>query len=72
MLVSSGGGDYSNQIISNVEMGERYIKTIFTFFGIADFKSISPENLDVQGIDVNGILDKAKKELKRIAKKLDE
>lgn len=68
IFISSRGGDYSNEITSNFEMGERYIKTIFTFFGITDFKSIAAENLDVQGIDVNGILDKAKKEAKEMAK----
>lgn len=68
IFISSRGGDYSNEITSNFEMGERYIKTIFTFFGITDFKSIAAENLDVQGIDVNDILDKTKKEAKEMAK----
>lgn len=47
------------------EMGERYIRTIFGFFGITDFQIIVAKNLDVQAI-----LDKAIEQAKAVAKEL--
>lgn len=46
-------------------MGERYIRTIFGFFGITDFQIIVAKNLDVQAI-----LDKAIEQAKAVAKEL--
>lgn len=68
VFVSSRGGDYSNDVTSNFEMGERYLKTIFAFFGIKDFQSIVAEKMDVQGIDVDGILKETKDKADKLAK----
>lgn len=56
VLVSSRGGNYSQGEAANYEMGERYLRTIFGFFGISDVQSISAEGLDVQGNDVEKII----------------
>lgn len=68
LFVSSRGGDYSNVVTSNFEMGERYLRTIFAFFGIKDFKTITAENVDVQGIDVDRIVNEAKDKADKLAK----
>lgn len=68
LFVSSRGGDYSNAITSNFEMGERYLRTIFAFFGIKDFQTIVAENVDVQGIDVDRILKEAKDKADKLVK----
>lgn len=68
VIVSGRGGDYSNEITSQFEMGERYLRTILAFFGIKDVKSVAAENLDVYGMDVEKIVDEAILEVKEIAK----
>lgn len=50
------GGAYEN---APYEMGDRYLKTIFGFFGIKDMETIAIENLDVIGADVQGKVDEA-------------
>ncbi|MDF2589390.1 MAG: FMN-dependent NADH-azoreductase [Anaerocolumna sp.] len=59
LFVASRGGDYSNSGAAEYEMGERYMRTIFGFLGITDFTSVHAENVDVQGIDVDKILNDA-------------
>ena len=39
------------------EMGDRYLKSIFAFFGITDFTSIVAEGLDIIGQDVESIIE---------------
>lgn len=68
LIVSGRGGDYSNPQAADFEMGERYLRTILTFFGVKDIKAIAAEKLDVQGIDVNKILNDAIDEAKTLAK----
>ncbi len=53
------GGEYSKPPLSAFEMGDRYLKALFGFLGITDFKTIVAENLDVVGQDVEGILRQA-------------
>ena len=50
------GGAYEN---APYEMGDRYLKTIFGFFGIKDMETIAIENLDVIGADVQAKVDEA-------------
>jgi FMN-dependent NADH-azoreductase len=50
------------------ELGDRYLRTIFAFFGITDFTTISAENLDVIGQDVETVVAKAIKNARNIAK----
>lgn len=68
LIVSGRGGDYSNPITKDLEMGERYLRAILTFFGVKDIKSIAAENLDVYGIDVEKIVTDEITEAKEIAK----
>lgn len=67
LIVSGRGGDYSSEMASQFEMGERYIRTIFAFFGITDIQSVTADNVDVMGIDVDAILDEAVNKAKQIA-----
>lgn len=66
-IVSRGGG-YGSEPSSNYEMGDRYMKTIFGFFGITDFTTIPIENLDVVGQDVEAIVKNAIKDAQNVAK----
>lgn len=67
VFLTTRGGEYSNGPAADFEMGERYIRTIFAFFGITDFQSIAAENLDVMGIDVDAILHVAMNKAKDVA-----
>lgn len=66
--ISARGGQYSEEPNSAYEMGDRYLRTIFAFFGITDFTTISADNLDVMGIDVEAILGNAIKDAQEKAK----
>lgn len=68
VIISGRGGDYSNEITSQFEMGERYLRTILNFFGIKEIQSIAAENLDVQGMDVDKIVNDAIQQVKDISK----
>lgn len=50
------GGEYAN---APYEMGDRYLKTIFAFFGVTDMETIAIENVDVVGADVQAKVDEA-------------
>lgn len=56
VYITTRGGEYKHGAAAELEMGERYIKALFAFYGIKDFQCISAENLDVMGADVNSIL----------------
>lgn len=62
------GGAYSEGPAASYEMGDRYLRTIFGFFGITDFSTISAEKLDVMGEDVEAILENAIKKVQQKAK----
>ncbi len=57
-IVARGGG-YSEGPAAAYEMGDRYLRTIFGFFGITDFTTISADKLDVIGEDVEAIVKNA-------------
>lgn len=63
------GGEYSEGSASAYEMGDRYLRTIFGFFGITDFTTIAAEKLDVMGEDIEAILNKAIDKAEQEAKK---
>jgi len=64
LIVSGRGGSYSTAPMNDFEMGERYAKTILSFYGIPEILTLAAENLDVQGLDtekiVNDVVEKAK------------
>jgi FMN-dependent NADH-azoreductase len=65
--ISARGGDYHTEPYSNFEMGDRYLRTIFAFLGITDFTTITAENLDVMGQDVDAVVNAAIKRAKEFA-----
>jgi len=65
--ITSRGGYYSIEPFSAYEMGDRYLRTIFGFFGITDFTTIAADGLDVIGNDVDKILEEALKDAKEQA-----
>lgn len=62
------GGAYSEGSAASYEMGDRYLRTIFGFFGITDFSTVSAEKLDVMGENVEAILENAIKKAQQKAK----
>jgi FMN-dependent NADH-azoreductase len=54
--ITTRGGKYSEGPGSAYEMGERYLRTILGFLGIQDFITISAEELDVVGNDVQALV----------------
>ncbi|MDF2821241.1 MAG: Acyl carrier protein phosphodiesterase [Clostridiales bacterium] len=67
-IVARGGG-YLDFPFSELEMGDRYLRTIFGFMGITNFVTITAEHLDVIGSDVNGIVDNVVLDAQKYAKK---
>lgn len=63
------GGDYSEGPYATYEMGDRYLRTIFGFFGITEFTTIAAEQLDVVEIDTKEVLSKAIDKAKKMASK---
>lgn len=66
--IVSRGGSYSEGQSAMFEMGDRYLKTIFSFFGITNFTTIAADNLDVMGEDVEAIIKNAIKEAQTTVK----
>jgi FMN-dependent NADH-azoreductase len=66
--ISARGGMYSSGPFADWEMGDRYIRTILAFLGVTDYHSIFAEMLDVIGVDVNSIVNKAKEQALELAK----
>jgi len=62
------GGIYSSGPLNMYEMGDRYLKTIFGFFGITDFTTITAEGLDIVGQDVEAIVGEAIKKAQELAR----
>lgn len=66
--ITARGGEYSEGESAKWEMGDRYLRTIMGFFGITDFTTVSADNLDVIGQDVEAIVGNAIKNAQDIAK----
>ena len=62
--IVSRGGKFSKGPAAMLEMGDRYLKSIFAFFGVTDFTSIVAEGLDIIGQDVESIVEDKIKEAK--------
>ncbi len=59
LFVAARGGFYDKPPASEIEMGERYVRTIMGFFGISDFTAVAANGLDVQGQNVKAIMQAA-------------
>jgi len=66
--ISARGGEYFVEPFSALEMGDRYLRTIFAFLGITDFTTVSADALDVIGNDVEAIVGNAIKDAQEKAK----
>lgn len=66
--ITTRGGAYLEGSGAAFEMGDRYLRTLFAFLGIRDFKTIAAEELDVIGNDVEAIVGKAIREAQEMAK----
>lgn len=68
IFISGRGGNYSTPPMDSLEMGERYAKTMFNFFGIKEVQSLTAEMLDVKEIDTEKMLNDAIEKAKIAAK----
>lgn len=66
---TSRGGAYSSGPAAAFEMGDRYLKTLFAFFGITDFTTIAADSLDVMGQDVNAVVENTIEKALELVKK---
>lgn len=66
--IVSRGGMYASGSFAEMEMGDRYLRTIFKFLGITDYSTVAAEMLDVIGIDREAILKEAIDKVNTIAK----
>jgi Acyl carrier protein phosphodiesterase len=66
--IVSRGGDYCAAPACDFELGDRYVRTIFGFFGIVEFTTIFADGLDIQTNDAKAIVAKAQEEAKQLAK----
>lgn len=64
--IVSRGGEYGD---APYEMGDRYLRTILGFFGIAEIETIAVENLDVIGVNVQEKVDEGIRKAKSSAQK---
>ena len=64
LYVVARGGAYEN---APIEMGERYLRTIFGFFGITDFTTLSIDNLDGNSEKAPELIEQAKQRAKELA-----
>lgn len=66
--ISSRGGTYSTEPFSAYEMGDKYLRTIFSFLGITDFTTIAADGLDAMSNEVDRIIAKAIEEAEELAR----
>jgi len=57
-IVTRGGG-YSEEPLASLELGDRYLRTLFTFLGFSEFTTIAIDNMDRTSTDVEAVLDEA-------------
>lgn len=66
--ITTRGGDYSSGFAAELEMGDKYLKTILGFMGVTDYTTIAANQMDVIGQDVDALVAKAIDDAKKIAK----
>ncbi|MBU5331014.1 FMN-dependent NADH-azoreductase [Anaerocolumna aminovalerica] len=67
--ITARGGEYSEGKFAAWEMGDKYLRTILGFLGVTDFITISADNLDVIGQDVEAVVGNAIKKAQELAEK---
>ena len=68
LYVVTRGGNYLSEPLSNLEMGERYLRVLLNFLGIEDLTTLSADGMDIIGNDPDKILEDAKFRGKKLAK----
>lgn len=68
MHIVTRGGEYSEKPLSEFELGDRYLRTLFGFLGIKNFATYAVENMDRSSTNVEAVLDEAIEELEIMAK----
>ncbi|HOT65116.1 MAG TPA: NAD(P)H-dependent oxidoreductase [Dysgonamonadaceae bacterium] len=66
--ITTSGGDYTEGMAAEWDLCDKYLKTIMGLFGIFDYTTIRASNLDVIGMDVEAIVNKAIEEAEELAK----
>lgn len=66
--ITTRGGEYRSGFSTVYEMGDKYLRTILGFLGIADMLTICAEGLDIIGNDVDALVGNAIKSAEEIAK----
>ncbi|MTI46893.1 MAG: FMN-dependent NADH-azoreductase [Firmicutes bacterium] len=56
------GGEYSTPPLSEFEMGDKYVRTIFGLFGVYDVDTFAIENMDRSDTDVEAVVTDAIKD----------
>ncbi|MFP4165002.1 MAG: FMN-dependent NADH-azoreductase [Chitinispirillaceae bacterium] len=65
--IISRGGDYCSEPYCAFEMGDRYMKTIFSFLGVDDYTTIAADKLDIVGEDVEAIIEETVRRARNVA-----
>ncbi|MPM20851.1 FMN-dependent NADH-azoreductase [bioreactor metagenome] len=65
--IVSRGGNYMEGPATGFEMGDRYLRVLFGFLGITDFSTIAIEGVDIIGVDVEKLMNKALKSADELA-----
>lgn len=66
--ITTRGGEYSTGKFAELEMGDKYLRTILAFMGVTDYRTIAADQMDVIGQDVDAIVEKTIQEAQEIAK----
>lgn len=61
LFITSRGGVYESGPTADMEMSERYLKTVLGFFGVTDFECIIAEGLDRSQTNVPDVIAATKK-----------
>ncbi len=62
------GGAYSEEPLAALELGDRYLKTLFTFLGFDEYTTMAIENMDRTSTDVEAVLEDAVKNAQQKAR----
>jgi FMN-dependent NADH-azoreductase len=62
------GGAYSEEPLASLELGDRYLRTLFTFLGFSEYTTFAVENMDRTKTDVEAVLESAIAEAQKEAR----
>lgn len=62
------GGAYKEEPFSSFELGDKYLRTLFTFLGFTDFDTIAVEDMNRSSTNIDLVISDAMKDAKEKAK----